>query len=160
MAWLVGYGPSTISSWDQGAFTNDPPLVELSPCSKGGQGEGEVAVIAHQQICQPMVRVFRSGQSIRCTLWRSVSAFRDSCHRVCATAFIMSGIYRHFQREASQDPAISRPVTASRGIKTVCVARHQHRSRRLTCHVCIQRRHIPNPEKSNRTIKSQILQAG
>ena len=29
-------------------FTSDPPLVELSPCSKGGQGEGEAAVIAHQ----------------------------------------------------------------------------------------------------------------
>ena len=44
--WLVGYGPSTIFSWDQGA------TVELSPCSKGGQGEGETAVIAHQPVSQ------------------------------------------------------------------------------------------------------------
>ena len=29
-------------------LTSDLPLVELSPCSKGGQGEGETAVIAHQ----------------------------------------------------------------------------------------------------------------
>ena len=33
-------------------FTSDPPLVELSPCSKDGQGEGEAAVIAHQPISQ------------------------------------------------------------------------------------------------------------
>ena len=33
-------------------FTSDPPLVELSPCSKGGQGEGEAAVIAHQSVSQ------------------------------------------------------------------------------------------------------------
>ena len=43
---LVGFGPSTISSWDQGA------MVELSPCSKGGQGEGEAAVIAPQPASQ------------------------------------------------------------------------------------------------------------
>ena len=35
---LVGFGPSTIyPSWDQIA------TVELSPCSEGGQGEGEAA---------------------------------------------------------------------------------------------------------------------
>ena len=28
------------------------PLVELSPCSKDGQGEGEAADIAHQPISQ------------------------------------------------------------------------------------------------------------
>ena len=33
-------------------FTSDPPLVELSPCSKGGQGEGEAAVISHQPVSQ------------------------------------------------------------------------------------------------------------
>ena len=33
-------------------FTSDPPLVELSPCSKDGQSEGEAAVIAHQPISQ------------------------------------------------------------------------------------------------------------
>ena len=33
-------------------FTSDPPLVEHSPCSKGGQGEGEAAVIAHQPVSQ------------------------------------------------------------------------------------------------------------
>ena len=33
-------------------FTSDLPLVELSPCSKGGQGKGEAAVIAHQPISQ------------------------------------------------------------------------------------------------------------
>ena len=33
-------------------FTSDPPLVELSPCSKDGQGEGEAADIAHQPISQ------------------------------------------------------------------------------------------------------------
>ena len=33
-------------------FTSDPPLVELSPCSKDGQGEGESADIAHQPISQ------------------------------------------------------------------------------------------------------------
>ena len=33
-------------------FTSDPPLVELSPCSKDGQGEGEAADIAHQLISQ------------------------------------------------------------------------------------------------------------
>ena len=33
-------------------FTSDPPLVELSPCSKSGQGEGEAAVIAHQPVSQ------------------------------------------------------------------------------------------------------------
>ena len=43
---LVGFGPSTISSWDQGA------MVELLPHSKGGQAEGEAAVIAHQPASQ------------------------------------------------------------------------------------------------------------
>ena len=33
-------------------FTSDPPLVELSPCSKDGQGEGEAAVIAHKPVSQ------------------------------------------------------------------------------------------------------------
>ena len=33
-------------------FTSDPPLVELSPCSKDGQGEGEATDIAHQLISQ------------------------------------------------------------------------------------------------------------
>ena len=33
-------------------FTSDPPLVELSPCSKDGQGEGKAAVISHQPISQ------------------------------------------------------------------------------------------------------------
>ena len=33
-------------------FTSDPPLVELSPCSKDGQGEGEATDIAHQPISQ------------------------------------------------------------------------------------------------------------
>ena len=33
-------------------FTIDPPLVELSLCSKDGQGEGEAADIAHQPISQ------------------------------------------------------------------------------------------------------------
>ena len=33
-------------------FTSDPPLVELSPCSEDGQGEGEAADIAHQPISQ------------------------------------------------------------------------------------------------------------
>ena len=33
-------------------FTSDPPLVELSPCSKDGQGEGEAVDIAHQPISQ------------------------------------------------------------------------------------------------------------
>ena len=41
-----GFGPSTISSWDQGA------TVELSPCCKGNQGEGEAAVIAHEPASQ------------------------------------------------------------------------------------------------------------
>ena len=31
-------------------FTSDLPIVELSPCSKDGQGEGEAAVIAHQPV--------------------------------------------------------------------------------------------------------------
>ena len=33
-------------------FTSDPPLVEHSPCSKDGQGEGEAAAIAHQPVSQ------------------------------------------------------------------------------------------------------------
>ena len=33
-------------------FTSDLPLVQLSPCSKGGQGEGEAAVIAHRPVSQ------------------------------------------------------------------------------------------------------------
>ena len=33
-------------------FTSDLPLVELSPCSKDGQGEGEAAIISHQPVSQ------------------------------------------------------------------------------------------------------------
>ena len=43
---VLDQAPYPLLSWDQGA------TVELSPCSKGGQGESEAAVIAHQPISQ------------------------------------------------------------------------------------------------------------
>ena len=52
--WLVGWlwTKHHILLGPRCYFTSDPPLVELSPCSRGGQGEGEAAVIAHQPISQ------------------------------------------------------------------------------------------------------------
>ena len=52
--WLVGWlwTKHHILLEPRRYFTSDPPLVELSPCSKDGQGEGEAADIAHQPISQ------------------------------------------------------------------------------------------------------------
>ena len=52
--WLVGWlwTKHHILLGPRRYFTSDPPLVELSPCSKDGQGEGEAADIAHQPISQ------------------------------------------------------------------------------------------------------------
>ena len=52
--WLVGWlwTKHRILLGPRRYFTSDPPLVEISPCSKDGQGEGEAADIAHQPISQ------------------------------------------------------------------------------------------------------------
>ena len=48
--WLVGWlwTKHHILLGPRRYFTSDPPLVVLSPCSKGGQGEGEADDFAHQ----------------------------------------------------------------------------------------------------------------
>ena len=55
MGWLVGYGPSTISSWDQGAISpvtyhkwNSHPV----PRAARAKVKAEAAIIAHQPVSQ------------------------------------------------------------------------------------------------------------
>ena len=54
VCWLVGWlwTKHHILLGRRCHFTSDLPLVELSPCSKGGQGEGEAVVVAHQPVSQ------------------------------------------------------------------------------------------------------------
>ena len=54
VGWLVGWlwTKHHILLGPRRYFTSDPPLVEFSPYSKDGQGEGEAADIAHQPISQ------------------------------------------------------------------------------------------------------------